>query len=139
MSSIIKRTLNDLTNENKRLKNDSAIDLNFDNEELNMKNSHSSYSKSISSESLIENDSMFDDDVFEDEQSMTKSLSKINQHQGRKRLNGTSTYRIKENKDKRKSKSLKKDHIIVDQTLNRLLEEQARIDAHSLSIHSKGI
>lgn len=44
MSSYIKRSLNDLTNENKRLKDDSAIDLNYD-----IKKSQSSYSTSTSS------------------------------------------------------------------------------------------
>ncbi len=46
MSLYIKRTLNDLTNDNKRLKNDSAIDLNFDIGELK---NQSSYSTSTSS------------------------------------------------------------------------------------------
>jgi len=49
MSFRTKRTLNDLTNDNKRLKNDSAIDLNFDIRELNNKKCQSSYSTSISS------------------------------------------------------------------------------------------
>jgi hypothetical protein len=44
MSSSIKRTLIDLTNENKRLKNDSAIDLNFDIGELKDNKSQSLYS-----------------------------------------------------------------------------------------------
>ena len=52
--------------------------------------------------------------------------------QGRKRLNGTSTYQ-----HKRKSKYIKKENIIIDQTLNQLREEQARIDAHSLSTNVK--
>jgi hypothetical protein len=47
MSFNIKRTLKNLTNENKRFKNDSAIDLNFDIGEL--KNQSSSYSTSTSS------------------------------------------------------------------------------------------
>ncbi|UJR38291.1 hypothetical protein I4U23_030961 [Adineta vaga] len=131
MSTNTKRTLNDLTNENKRLKNDSAIDLNFDIGELKDNQSHST---STSSESLFEDDSMFDDDVFEDN---TSSLSKTSQNQGRKRLNGTSTYRTKENKSKRKSQLGKKDHRFIDQALNHLREEQARIDAHALSILSK--
>jgi len=41
MSFSRKRTLNDLTNDNKRLKNDSAIDLNFDIGELKNKKSQS--------------------------------------------------------------------------------------------------
>ena len=49
MSSSIKRTLTDLTNENKRLKNDSAIDLNFDIGELQTNKSQSFYSTSGSS------------------------------------------------------------------------------------------
>jgi hypothetical protein len=53
--------------------------------------------------------------------------------QGRKRLNGTSTYRRKGNKNKR----VKKENIQIDQTLNQLREEQARIDAHSLSLNVK--
>jgi hypothetical protein len=57
--------------------------------------------------------------------------------QGRKRLYGTSTCRKKENKNKRKSKPIKKENLIIDQTLNQLREEQARIDAHSLSINIK--
>ncbi len=57
--------------------------------------------------------------------------------QTRKRLNGTSTYRIKETKHKQKTKYVKKEKIIVDQTLNQLREEQARIDAHSLSLNVK--
>ncbi|CAF0719258.1 unnamed protein product [Adineta ricciae] len=128
MSTDLKRTLNDLTNESKRLKNDSAIDLNFDIGEIKHQQSHSS------SESLFEDDSMFDDDVFEDE---PLSSSKLNQSQGRKRLNGTSSYRTKENKPKRKSQIGKKDNRLIDQTLNQLREEQARIDAHSLSILPK--
>jgi hypothetical protein len=45
-----KRTLNDLTNENKCLKNDSAIDLNFDLGQLKpTKTNQSSHSTSISS------------------------------------------------------------------------------------------
>ncbi|CAF0950938.1 unnamed protein product [Adineta ricciae] len=130
MSTDLKRTLNDLTNESKRLKNDSAIDLNFDIGEIKHQQSHSS------SESLFEDDSIFDDDVFEDE---PLSSSKLNQSQGRKRLNGTSSYRMKENKPKRKSQIGKKDNRLIDQTLNQLREEQARIDAHSLSILSKRI
>ncbi|CAF1070628.1 unnamed protein product [Rotaria sp. Silwood1] len=137
MSSSIKRVFNDSTNEKKRIKNDSAIDLNFDIEELKHEKSQSSYSTSMLSESLIDNDSVFDDDVFEDEQNVTASLSKISQNQGRQRLNGTSTYQTKENKTKRKSKCIKKETVIIDQTLNQLREEQARIDAHSLSIVTK--
>ncbi len=57
--------------------------------------------------------------------------------QGRKRLNGTSTYRTQENKNKRKSKFSKKQNVVIDQTLNQLREEQARIDAHSLSTTAK--
>jgi len=75
---------------------------------------------------------MFDDDVFQEQQSLMTSLSKTN-NQSRKRLNGTSTYRIKENKNK----FLKKENHIIDQTLNQLREEQARIDAHSLSTIAK--
>ena len=77
---------------------------------------------------------MFDDDVFEDE---PLSSSKLNQSQGRKRLNGISSYRTKENKPKRKSQIGKKDNRLIDQALNQLREEQARIDAHSLSILPK--
>ncbi len=47
MSSSVKRTLIDLTNENKRLKNDSAIDLYFDIGELKNNKSQSSSSGSF--------------------------------------------------------------------------------------------
>lgn len=49
MSSSTKRILNDLTNEKKRLKNDSGIDLNFDIGGLKQEKSQSSYSISTSS------------------------------------------------------------------------------------------
>jgi hypothetical protein len=77
MSFSRKRTLNDLTNDHKRLKNDSAIDLNFDVGELK---NQSSYSTSTSSESFIDDDSMFDDDddVFREQQNLMTSLSKNN-------------------------------------------------------------
>jgi len=71
MSSSIKRSLNDLTNENKRLKNDSTFAIG----ELKTNNSQSLYSTSVSSESLIDDD----DDVFEEEQSVMISLSKNSQ------------------------------------------------------------
>lgn len=51
--------------------------------------------------------------------------------QGRKRLNGTSTYCIKEKENKHPIKS---ETLPIDQTVNQLLEEQARIDAHCLAI-----
>ncbi|CAF2490257.1 unnamed protein product [Rotaria sp. Silwood2] len=137
MSSSIKRVFKDTTNEKKRVKNDSAIDLNFDIEELKHEKSQSSYSTSMLSESLIDNDSVLDDDVFENEQNVIVSSSKISQNRSRQRLNGTSTYPPKENKNKRKSKHIKKETIMIDQTLNKLREEQARIDAHSLSIVAK--
>lgn len=54
--------------------------------------------------------------------------------QGRKRLNGTSTYRVKEKENKHPIKSKETETIPIDQTVNQLLEEQARIDAHSLAI-----
>jgi len=75
MSFSRKRTLNDLTNDNKRLKNDSAIDLNFDVGELKNQSSYST------SESFIDDDSMFDDDdddVFREQQNVMTSLSKNN-------------------------------------------------------------
>ncbi|CAF1093157.1 unnamed protein product [Rotaria sordida] len=137
MSSSIKRAFKDSTNEKKRIKDDSAIDLYFDIEELKHDKSQSSYSKSILSESLMDNDSMFDDDVFENKQNFILSLSKTSQNRSRQRLNGTSTYQTKENQNNQKSKSIKKETIIIDQTLNQLREEQARIDAHSLSIIAK--
>ncbi|CAF3993640.1 unnamed protein product, partial [Rotaria sordida] len=137
MSSSIKRAFKDSTNEKKRIKDDSAIDLYFDIEELKHDKSQSSYSKSILSESLMDNDSMFDDDVFENKQNFILSLSKTSQNRSRQRLNGTSTYQTKENQNNQKSKTIKKETIIIDQTLNQLREEQARIDAHSLSIIAK--
>lgn len=47
MSLNRKRSLNDLTNDNKRLKNDSAIDLNFDIGQLKNDKSQSSLSSGI--------------------------------------------------------------------------------------------
>jgi hypothetical protein len=43
----MKRNLNDLTNDKKRLKNDSAIDLNFDHGEFNNKKCQSSRSSGM--------------------------------------------------------------------------------------------
>ncbi|CAF2109679.1 unnamed protein product [Rotaria magnacalcarata] len=114
MSSCIKRVFNDLTNEQKRLKNDSVIDLNFNIGELKHEKSQSSHSMSLPSDSLIGNDSMFEDDVFEADHSGIVFLSKTDLNRSRQRLNGTSTYQMKEKNNKRKSRCVKKETIIVN-------------------------
>lgn len=97
-------------------------------------------------------ESWLDDEVFEDQSKLTTSLSKSTSQskgsdsreefevlnaidQGRNRLNGTSTYCTKEKENKHPKKQKANEQISIDQTLNQLLEEQARINAHSLSIH----
>ena len=57
----------------------------------------------------------------------------------RRRLNGTSSYYVKEGKDDRKSQGVKKENLLIDRTLNQLREEQARIDAHALSINAQSV
>ncbi|CAF3987019.1 unnamed protein product [Rotaria magnacalcarata] len=108
------KVFNDLTNEQKRLKNDSVIDLNFNIGELKHEKSQSSHSMSLPSDSLIGNDSMFEDDVFEADHSGIVFLSKTDLNRSRQRLNGTSTYQMKEKNNKRKSRCVKKETIIVN-------------------------
>lgn len=100
---------------------------------------------------------MLNDDVFEDQSNlMTSSMKNTSQSlsfsfvilnrtnfeigvdRGRKRLNGTSTDpTTKTQSNRRQSKRLEKENLLIDQTLNQLREEQARINAHSLSTNVK--
>ena len=57
----------------------------------------------------------------------------------RRRLNGSSSYRVKESKDDRKSQGVTKENLLIDEALNHLREEQARIDAHALSINAQSV